>query len=50
MMLSMQSTVGGLVGKALTSSSAGAYNVQSAQNAPAALDVFAVQVLLWSMG
>lgn len=40
----MQSTVGGLVGKALTSSSTQAYNVQAAQNAPAAIDVFAVQV------
>jgi len=40
----LQSTVGGLVGKALTSSSTGAYNLQAAQAAPAAIDVFAVQV------
>lgn len=40
----LQSTVGGLVGKALTSSSTGAYNMQAAQAAPAAIDVFAVQV------
>jgi hypothetical protein len=39
----LQSTVGGLVGKALTSSSAGPYNVQAASAAPAAIDVFAVQ-------
>jgi hypothetical protein len=43
--IGLQAAVGGLVGKALTSSSAGAYSIRNAANSPAALDVFAVQAL-----